>query len=543
MNLKTMLPPPEDWPDLLPVPGVTYPEFLNASVELLDANVKQGRGDRVAIWHRREAITYAELLDRVERFTAALAGAGISLGDRVLLRLTNTPEFIVAWLSILRLGAVAVATMPLLRARELKSILADSGARLAICQDSLLEELQEALVEFPQTQLVVTGSDVGPHARFQDWLQAAPTVPPAHTRSDDIAILAYTSGSTGEPKGAIHFHRNLLIMADTYSKYMLKPTPEDVFGGHPTLAFTFGLGGLLAFPFRVGASTVLMGPFTPEAMLTTIRDYGITIVFCAPTSYKMMLRQYGDELTTFLLRLRLCVSAGETLPAAVFTEWTERTGIPILDGIGTTEMLHMFMSNAPDDAQPGCTGKPLPGYEAKIVDAGGRELPPGVAGLLAVRGPMGCLYWNRPEKQKEYVRGGWNFPGDVFVKDEEGYFHYCCRGDDMIICAGNNIAGPEVENVLLQHPAVKEVAVVASPDEVKGFVPKAFIVLAEAYAPSDQLVQELKEFVKQEIAPYKYPRKVEFVEALPRTPTGKIRRVELRQRELASIAQLGSHPD
>lgn len=533
MNREVMLPPPEDWPDLLPAPGVTYPEFLNASVELLDANVEQGRGDRVAIWHGQETITYAELRDRVERFTAALAGAGISGGDRVLLRLSNTPEFIIAWLSILRLGAVAVATMPLLRARELKSILADSGARLAICQDSLVAELEEALVEFPHTRLVVAGSDVGPHARFQQWLRASPDVSPAQTRSDDIAILAYTSGSTGEPKGTIHFHRDILLMGDTYAKHVLHPTPEDVFGGHPSLAFTFGLGGLLAFPFRFGASTVLIDRFTPELMLTTIRDFGVTIVFCAPTSYKLMLRQFGAELKSFLPKLRLGVSAGETLPAAVFTEWKERTGITLLDGIGSTEMLHIFISNTPDDARPGCTGKVVPGYEAKIVDAEGRQLPPGVEGWLAVRGPTGCRYWNRPERQKEYVREGWNFPGDVFIQDEEGYFYYRCRGDDMIICGGHNIAGPEVENVLLQHPAVKEVAVVASPDEVKGFVPKAFIMVAEGYAPGERLARELQEFVKQEIAPYKYPRKVEFVQALPRTPTGKIRRVELRQRELA----------
>jgi 2-aminobenzoate-CoA ligase len=493
----------------------------------------------VAIRFGSEAITYAQLLDRVERFTTSLAGTGIGKGDRVLLRLPNTPDFVIAWFSILRLGALVVATMPLLRARELKTVLQDSGARLAICQDGLLEELEKAIVEFPDVQLVVSGSSVGQHASFQDWLKPTPTVEPAKTRRNDIALLAYTSGSTGVPKGTVHFHQDLLAIADTYSKHVLRPTEDDVFGGHPTLAFTYGLGGMLVFPFRAGASTVLLDKFTPELMLAAIRDFGVTIAFCAPTTFKMLLRQYSDELTEFLPKLRLCVSAGETLPAAVFREWSERTGITILDGIGSTEMLHIFISNTPDDAQPGCTGKPVTGYEAKIVDADLHELPPGVPGLLAVRGPTGCRYWNRPDKQKEYVRGGWNFPGDVFVRDEQRYFHYSCRADDMIICAGNNISGPEVENVLLQHPAVKEVAVVASPDELKGFVPKAFVVLADGYAPEEQLAEELKEFVKQEIAPYKYPRKVEFVDQLPQTVTGKIRRVELRERELAAAEKEG----
>ena len=526
--------PQEDWPELKPVPGVHYPEFLNASVELLDENLNRGRGDHVAIWHGSEKVTYAELLQRVERFTTSLAKAGIQQGDRIILRLMNTPEFVVAWLSILRIGAVAVATMPLLRARELKAVLEDSGASLAICQDSLWEELEKALEDFPHLPVVVTGSPQSKgHLSFQEWLKAIPVVAPAHTRAEDIALLSYTSGSTGIPKGTVHFHRDLLAVADTYSKHVLHPSQDDVFGGHPTLAFVYGLGGLLLFPFRVGASTVFIDGFTPEIMLKAAREFGITILFCAPTSYKMMMRDYGEKLAEFLPQLRVCVSAGEALPGSVFNEWRQLTGVTILDGIGATEMLHIVISNFLEDARPDCTGRVVPGYEAKIVDADLNEVPPTVEGLLAVRGPTGCRYWNRPQLQKEYVRGGWNFTGDVFQEDADGYFRYSCRCDDMIICGGINIAGPEVENVLIHHPAVQEVAVVASPDELKTFVPKAFVVLTEGYSPGETLARELQDFTKSEIAPYKSPRKVEFVETLPRTSTGKIRRVELREKEIA----------
>ncbi|MDA2934031.1 benzoate-CoA ligase family protein [Acidobacteria bacterium AH-259-D05] len=534
MEIKNML-PQDNWPELCPVPGVTYPEFLNASVELLDQNLGCGRGDRVAIRYGNERVTYADLLERVQKFTTSLAKAGIKQGDRIVLRLMNTREFVVAWLSILRIGAVVVATMPLLRARELKTVLEDSGASLAICQDSLLGELEKALEDFSHVPVVVTGfSENKEHLSFQQWLNTTPAVTPADTRADDIALLAYTSGSTGIPKGTVHFHRDILAIADTYSKHFLHPTQNDVFGGHPTLAFTFGLGGLLVFPFRVGASAVFIDRFTPETMLKATRESGITVLFCAPTSFKMMIRDYGEKLKAFLPRLRLCVSAGETLPGSVLNEWKQLTGVTILDGIGSTEMLHIFISNSLEEARPNCTGKVVPGYEAKIVDDDLNEVAPPSEGLLAVRGPTGCRYWNRPELQKEYVRSGWNFPGDVFRQDENGYFYYSCRGDDMIICGGLNIAGPEVENILLHHPAVKEVAVVASPDELKAFVPKAFVVLAEGYSPSEGLARELQEFAKNEIAPYKYPRKVEFIEKLPRTHTGKIRRVELRQKEMSA---------
>lgn len=526
-----VLPPRETWPDFLPVPGVRYPEFMNAAVELLDRNIQQGRGRRLAIRSPREDLTYADVFDRVRRLTTALARVGIRQGDRVLLRLPNSPEFIIAWLSLVRLGAVVVATVPLLRATELRTIIDDARVRFAICQDSLLEELEKVLPDSSITDVIVTRSRIKNYHCFEDWLNSPPSDHHARTPSDEIAILAYTSGSTGIPKGTIHFHRDIMAIADTYARFILEPRPDDVFGGHPSLAFTFGLGGLFVFPFRFGASTVLLEHFSPKELLTAFRDFKVSIAFCAPTSYKMILNECGDEMSQYVSHLRLCVSAGETLPGSVFTRWMDRTGLPILDGIGSTEMLHIFISNRPGDARPQCTGRPVPGYEAKVVDDQLRELPPGQPGLLAVRGPTGCRYWNRPEQQRSYVRGGWNFPGDVFVRDEEGYFHYCCRHDDLIICGGYNVAGPEVEDALLQHPAVSEVAVVASPDELRGWVPKAFIVLNEGYRADEPLAQELKDFVKQTIAPYKYPRRIEFVPTLPKTATGKIRRSELRQRE------------
>ncbi|MBI4444479.1 MAG: benzoate-CoA ligase family protein [Acidobacteria bacterium] len=527
-----MLPPREDWPDLISLSELNYPEKLNVCFELLDRNVLEGRGKNPAVHYGTRTMTYAELLEQVKRFSCALVRQGMKHGDRVLIRSTNTPEFVVAWLSILRIGAIAVATMPLLRARELKEMLRDSGANLAVCGAALLEELDKTLAEFPQVQVVVCGGTPGRHHSFEGWVNGPALSEPCATRSDDIALLAYTSGSTGIPKGTIHFHRDVLAIADTYSRHILNPSASDVFSGHPTLAFTFGLGGLLVFPFRVGASVAYVDKFTPEIMLRAVRDHGVTILFAAPTSYKMMMRDFGKGLNQYLPKLRLCVSAGETLPAAVFTEWKQQTGITILDGIGSTEMLHIFISNSVDDARPGFTGKPVFGYEARVVDSELREVPAGQEGMLAVRGPTGCRYWNRPERQKEYVKGGWNFPGDIFFRDKEGYFHYGCRSDDLIICGGVNISGPEVENVLIQHPAVKEAAVVASPDDLKGFVPKAFVVLNESYLPESDLSEDLKDFVKKEIAPYKYPRRVEFVSELPKTATGKIRRVELRAREL-----------
>jgi 2-aminobenzoate-CoA ligase len=348
----------------------------------------------------------------------------------------------------------------------------------------------------------------------------------------DVVSIAYTSGSTGVPKGATHTAADMLSAADCYARHVLGTGPNDVFGGHPTLAFTFGLGGLLVFPFRTGACTSLIDRFSPEALLARIAADRVTVLFCAATTYRLLLRDPNLEQAHDLSSVRLCVSAGEPLPADVYDEWRRRTGIEILDGIGSTEMFHIFISAAPGRVRAGSTGTAVPGYEARVVDEGLNEVATGSDGLLAVRGPTGCRYWRKPDRQREYVREGWNVTGDVYRKDEGGYFWYRCRGDDLINCGGYNIAGPEVENVLLEHDAVLEAAVVASPDTLRGAVPKAFVVLKEGVVPSPALVTALQDHVKRELAPFKYPREIDFIPSLPRTETGKIRRVELRQREV-----------
>jgi 2-aminobenzoate-CoA ligase len=349
---------------------------------------------------------------------------------------------------------------------------------------------------------------------------------------DDIALIAYTSGSTGVPKGATHAPADILASADCYSRHVLEMKPDDVCGGHPTLAFTFGLGGLLVFPFRVGATTSLIDRFSPDVLLARIAADRISVLFCAATTYRVLLQDPDLERKNDLSSLRVCVSAGEPLPATVYEEWRRRTGIEILDGIGSTEMFHIFISARLRHVRAGSTGTAVPGYEARVVNDRLEEAPRGTPGLLAVRGPTGCRYWRKPDRQREYVRGGWNITGDVYRQDEDGSFWHLCRNDDLIICGGYNIAGPEVENVLLEHDAVLEAAVVASPDELRQAIPKAFVVLKEGVSPSDALATALQEYVKHELAPYKYPREIEFVDALPRTETGKIRRVELREREI-----------
>jgi 2-aminobenzoate-CoA ligase len=339
------------------------------------------------------------------------------------------------------------------------------------------------------------------------------------------------------PKGCVHQHVDILGSADAYARYVLTPSEEDRFGGHPTLAFTFGTGGLLVYPLRFGAATVLTPPFEPERMLEAIQRHRISVVFCAPTSYRLMLRVPDLERRFDVGSLRLCVSAAEPLPAATYEEWVRRTGKECLDGIGSTEMFHIFVSSLPGRVKPGATGLPVPGYDCRVLDESGEEVPRGTAGLIAIKGPTGCKYWRKPDRQAEYVRfGGWNVTGDVYVQDEDGYFTYQCRSDDMIVTGGYKIPGPEVEHVLDEHPAVAESAVVAVPDELRGFVPKAFVVLKPGVQGSEALAAELREHVKTELAPYKYPRAIEFVADLPRTETGKLRRVDLREQALRAAS-------
>jgi 2-aminobenzoate-CoA ligase len=530
------LPPPERMPDrVYTLPELRYPQRLNVGQALLDVHAEGDHGGRTAVIAGDRVLTYAELARQVNRLCHGLRQAGLETGDRVLLRMPNVPEFIVAWLACQKLGLVTVATMPMLRARELAAIITDAGPATAIVWGELREELERAQVEAPTLKrLIVAGRAAEGDTTLAALMIGRPEKFTAvETDRDDIAMIAYTSGSTGVPKGCVHFHRDILASADAYARHVLHPTPEDRFGGHPTLAFTFGTGGLLVFPFRFGACTVLSGPFTPESMLETFDRHRVTVAFCAPTSYRLMLAVPEMQRRWDLGALRVGVSAAEPLPAATWRAWREATGVELLDGIGSTEMFHIFLSSQRGRVRPGATGVPVPGYDCRVVDESGRELPPGQAGLIAVKGPTGCKYWRQPDRQAEYVRwNGWNVTGDVYVMDADGYFTYQCRSDDMIVSGGYKIPGPEVERVLDEHPAVAESAVVAAPDRTRGFIVKAFVVLAPGWTPSAGLVEELQEHVKRELAPYKYPRAVEFVERLPRTETGKIQRYRLRQADV-----------
>ena len=535
------LPPRALWPErVFTLPETRYPVRLNVATELLDANADGGRAGRPAIHYQDQVVTYGELQKRVNRLASGLRAAGIDRGDRVLLRMPNCPEFIVTWLACQKLGAVTVSTMPLLRARELAYVAQDAGTRAAVVWGGLREELERARPAAPVLeQLIVAGETKPGDTAWAALLDGqSERFETADTRAEDVAMIAYTSGSTGVPKGCAHQHADILGSADSYARYVLRPAEEDRFGGHPTLAFTFGTGGLLVFPFRFGAATVLSGPFDPERMLEAFEGQRVTVAFCAPTSYRLMLGVADMARRFDLGSLRLCVSAAEPLPAATYEEWVGTTGRECLDGIGSTEMFHIFVSSRPGQVRPGSTGVPVPGYDCRVVDVEGREVPRGTPGLIAIKGPTGCKYWRKPERQAEYVRfGGWNVTGDVYVHDDDGYFTYQCRSDDMIVTGGYKIPGPEVEHVLDEHPAVAESAVVATPDATRGFVPKAFVVLRHGFAATDALAKELQDHVKKELAPYKYPRQVAFVPALPRTETGKIRRVELRQQEAGHAAE------
>jgi 2-aminobenzoate-CoA ligase len=534
------LPPKALWPErVYTLPETRYPVRLNVATALLDANADGGMAGRPAIHYQGEVLTYGALQKRVNRLANGLRAVGINRGDRVLLRMPNCPEFIVTWLACQKLGVVTVSTIPLLRARELAYIAQDAGASAAVVSGGLREELERALPAAPALQrLIVVGE-----ARPGDtpWASLSNGQPErfqtAETRADDVAMIAYTSGSTGIPKGCVHQHADILGSADSYARYVLRPTEEDRFGGHPTLAFTFGTGGLLVFPFRFGAATVLSGPFDPERMLEVFQQQRVTVAFCSSTSYRLMLGVPDMARRFDLGSLRLCVSAAEPLPAATYEAWVATTGRECLDGIGSTEMFHIFVSSVPGRVRPGATGVPVPGYDCRVLDEEGREVPRGTPGLIAIKGPTGCKYWRKPDRQAEYVRfGGWNVTGDIYVHDDDGYFTYQCRSDDMIVTGGYKVPGPEVEHVLDEHPAVAESAVVAMPDSTRGSVPKAFVVLRPGWTASDALVKELQDHVKKELAPYKYPRQVAFVPTLPHTETGKIRRVELRQQEAGRAA-------
>jgi 2-aminobenzoate-CoA ligase len=513
---RDRLPPPEQAPNLDWSSSPVYPARLNAATELLDGALRRGWGDRVAFRQGDASLTYAELLARANRVASVLVKEhGLVPGGRVLLRAPNNLGMVVAWFAVLKAGGVVVATMPMLRARELTYIVEKANVSLALCDPSLADELARAGCK---EVLLLDALEASAAA-------ASPDFAGTDTSADDVALIAFTSGTTGLAKGAMHFHRDLLVVADLFSPEVLKPTMDDVFCGSPPIAFTFGLGALVLFPMRVGASTLLVDKPTPDALLAAIAKGKATILFTAPT----MFRALCDLVPKYDLRsLTKSVSAGETLPAVTYEAWRAATGIRIIDGLGSTEMLHIFVASAEGDTRPGATGKALRGYEVRVVDDEMKTVPPGTIGRLAVRGPTGCRYLADPDRQRQYVQDGWNLTGDAYKMDEEGYFWFQARADDMIISAGYNISGPEVEAVLLEHPKVKECAVVSAPDPARGFIVKAFVVLRDPAHAGDATTRDLQDHVKATIAPYKYPRAVAYVDALPKTENGKVQRYKLR---------------
>jgi len=518
------LPPRHQWPEFLfTLPGLDYPPALNCAAELLDRHVEAGNGARRCIVTDSETWTYNELLTKSNQIARALVDEmGLVPGNRVLLRGPNNPWLVASWFGVVKAGGVAVATMPLLRTGELETMVEMGGVTMAICDHRFIEDLDAAAPNGFQI-FAYGGSDqddltkvaAKKRSKFKNVATAA----------DDVCMLAFTSGTTGKPKATMHFHRDVLAIADTFSRYVLQPAPDDLFAASPPLAFTFGLGQSLVFPLKAGAAVYLLEQPSPQRLLEAVERHGITVLATAPTAYRAMVPILGAARTS---SLRACVSAGETLPQATWDAVHDACGIRIIDGIGSTEMLHIFISAAGDEIRPGSTGRAVPGYVAEVQDPEGRPVRDGELGRLAVKGPTGCRYL-RGDRQATYVRDGWNITGDVYVRDGDGYFRYQARADDMIISAGYNIAGPEVEEALLRHPAVAEAAVVGAPDEERGMIVRAVVVLREGAELGPEPAKTLQDFVKSQIAPYKYPRAIEFADELPRTATGKLQRFRLRE--------------
>jgi 2-aminobenzoate-CoA ligase len=527
---RAHLPPRELWPELrFELPELQYPARLNCVAMLLDACAPE----HVAVRGAQGEWTYAQLQQQINRIANVLRGPmGLEAGNRVLLRGANSPMMAACILAVLKAGLIAVPTMPLLRARELGAIANRAQVNAVLCADSLRDEMEAA--EQPAAARAHTlwfgtaaaSADAGANAGSLEALMATQ---PTHfdavdTAADDVCLISFTSGTTGIPKGTMHFHRDVMVICDCFPRSVLQSQRSDIFIGTPPLAFTFGLGGLLLFPLRVGATAVLLEKLTPETLLKAIETHRATVCFTAPTFY----RQMAALAAQFdLVSLQKTVSAGEALPLATRESWRQATGLQMIDGIGATELLHIFISAAGDQVRPGATGKPVPGYQACILDFQGNPVGPGVIGRLAVKGPTGCRYL-ADERQRDYVLNGWNLTGDAYEMDADGYFYYRSRTDDMIISAGYNIAGPEVEDVLLRHPAVAECGVIGRADEERGQIVEAHVVLRAGFAPSPALMAQLQEFVKEQIAPYKYPRSIKFLNALPRTETGKLQRFKLR---------------
>ncbi len=522
------LPAPSRWPDFL-LEGFDYPERLNVGVELTDFMVEKGFGDHTALIGNGRRRTYKELSDWTNKLARAMVeNLGVKPGNRVLIRSANNPAMVACWLAATKAGAVVVNTMPMLRAGELSAIVDKAQITHALCDTRLMDEMAACAKTSAYLKTVVGFDGTSNHDAELDRLALEKPVQfdAVATAQDDVALLGFTSGTTGNPKATMHFHRDLLIIADGYAKEVLGVVPEDVFVGSPPLAFTFGLGGLAVFPLRFGAAATLLEAASPPNMIEIIEKFKATVCFTAPTAYRAMLQAMEDGAD--LSSLRAAVSAGETLPPPVYHDWQAKTGKPMLDGIGATEMLHIFISNRFDDHKAGCTGKPVTGYEARVLDENGQDAPVDQVGRLAVRGPTGCRYL-ADDRQTTYVEGGWNITGDSFSMDAEGYLHFAARNDDMIVSAGYNIAGPEVEAALLSHPMVSECGVVGAPDEDRGAIVQAHVVLMEGAEKSALTIKMLQDHVKATIAPYKYPRDVRFIDALPKTATGKIQRFALRE--------------
>jgi 2-aminobenzoate-CoA ligase len=520
---RDRLPPQDQWPEFIyDLPQLRYPERLNCAAELLDVTAARDGADRPCLRSPSQTWTYGETVLRTNQLAQVLTeDFGLQPGNRVLLRGPNGPWLAASWLAVLKAGGVVVTTMALLRPREIATITGLTEPSLAICDHRIAADLAAGA---PGLTTLCYGGD-GPDDLAARCAAKDGVFTPVLTAADDVAMLASTSGTTGQPKVAMHFHRDVLATCDTFSHYLIKPHRDDVFTGTPPLGFTYGLGGLLLYPLRVGASTLLIERATPAELADAIAAHGVTVLSTAPTAYRAML---AAGKASSLRNMRRCISAGEHLPKSVWEDFRAATGISIIDGIGSTEMLHIFICAADDDIRPGSTGRTVPGYRATILDEDGAEVPDGQPGRLAVKGPTGCRYLSDP-RQQTYVQHGWNITGDTYTRDADGYFWYQARSDDMIISAGYNIAGPEVEEALLGHPDVLEVAVVGAPDADRGMIVQAYVVLRDPAAANPAKATELQDFAKQSIAPYKYPRVVEFVAELPKTISGKTQRYRLRQ--------------
>ncbi|WP_396269128.1 AMP-binding protein [Ideonella sp.] len=538
---KDHLPPPEQQPHyLFDLPELQFPEQLNCAVELLDKAVREGRGAAPCIHAPSGEGTltwsYAELQERANRIAQVLVqDMGLVPGNRVLLRAPNNPMLAACWFGVIKAGGVAVGTMPLLRAKELGVMIERAQISHALVDAALLEEFNLVLAQDNARTLTQWRSFEGRgqggtvQSLEADMARHSGMFSAVNTAADDTCLLAFTSGTTGVPKATMHFHRDVMAICACWPPHVLRATASDVFIGSPPLAFTFGLGGMLLFPMSVGASTVLLEKAAPPNLLEAIERFKATVLFTAPTSYRVMAPQAAALKLSAAHggSLRKCVSAGEALPASTRALWKDATGIEMIDGIGSTELLHIFISADEATARPGATGKAIPGYQACVVDEHMQPVPVGQVGKLAVKGPTGCRYLD-DERQKNYVRDGWNLTGDAYVMDADGYFHYQARTDDMIISAGYNIAGPEVEEALMQHPAVAECGVIGAADAERGQIVKAFVVLRPGHANDEAMVRTLQDFVKATVAPYKYPRAIQFVTELPRTQTGKLQRFRLK---------------